>query len=254
MNRTYLVIVLICVTILASACGQSVAPAQNETNTAQTSSSSVAQTEDKDEEAATDNQQSEKYKGVMDSLEKEDYDSAIAEIEKIKKESKAQKYGDIDNYLVTVELTKDNFDEYFEFVTMQGKNAFNEYDGNVWVGLKSKKYDEGLVLYNLNDNHYNDVITIEYTHSANDWTETEQEKLTNILSFSTGYGCDYPESLSISPTGRIAGSKLTFIKKDFVESYEIEPISSPDQNSSQATITLKNGETYYASVNPDYPY
>lgn len=113
MNRTYLAIVLICVAILASACGQSVAPAQNETNTEQISSSSVAQTEKEGTEAVSDDEVPGKYDGVMDSLEKEDYDSAIAEIEKIKKESKAQKYGDIESYLVTVELTKDNFDEYF---------------------------------------------------------------------------------------------------------------------------------------------
>lgn len=254
MSRPYLAIALICVTILASACGQSVAPAQNETNTEQTSSSSVAQTEDKGTKAASDDQLSGKYDGVMDSLEKEDYDGAIAEIEKIKKESKAQKYGDIESYLVTTELTKDNFDEYFEFVTMQEKNAFDEYDGNVWIGLKSKKYDDGLILYNIYDNHYNDEITIEYAYNNGEWSDTNQEKLSSILHFGIGHGCDHPESFSLSSIERIAGSKITFIKKDFVESYEIEPFSSPDQHSSQATITLKNGESFYASVNPDYPY
>lgn len=64
----------------------------------------------------------------------------------------------------------------------------------------------------------------------------------------------FTELLSITSIERMTGSKITFIKKDFVESYGIEPISSPDQNSSQATITLKNGEFYDTRMNPDYPY
>lgn len=252
MRRTYLGIIVIIISILACACGQAASPVQAETKAEQTAS--AANTEAMEVEAGSDHQIQEKYSGLIDLLEKEDYDSAIAEIEKMKKASKAQKYGDVEDSLVTVELTKENFDEYFEFTTMLGKNAFGEYDDTIWAGLKSKKYDEGLILYNPYNKQMNDVITIEYTYGDDEWKNTGEGKLSDFLSFSDGFGGQDPETFSIVPTGRIAGSKITFIKKEFVESYEVEPFTSQDQHSSLATITLKNGESYTTSVNPDYLY
>lgn len=60
-------------------------------------------------------------------------------IDAMKAEALLQEYGNIEDYLVTVELTPENFDEYFEFVTIPSQNAFGEPDDTIWYGLRSKK-------------------------------------------------------------------------------------------------------------------
>ena len=70
-------------------------------------SSSPAQT---DGQAQADG----KYDEIIADLEEEDYDGAIDAITEMKKEAQAKAFGNIEDYLVTIELTKENFDEYFE--------------------------------------------------------------------------------------------------------------------------------------------
>ncbi len=48
--------------------------------------------------------------------------------------------------------------------------------------------------------------------------------------------------------------QVTFIKKDYVESYEIPEKETPDQQTVFAKITLKNGGIINRSVWPEYPY
>lgn len=258
MSKTYLGVFFICVCLVLSACGQSASPTQADTKAEQNAGEALTSGEDKETEPAAETsareQLLEKYGDVIDLLEKEEYDNAVAEIEKMKKDSKAAKYGDTADYLVSFELTADNFDEFFEFSTIQGKNAFGEDEDILWLGLKSKKYDEDLVFYRISDIEYNDDVTIEYTYNSSGWEQTSESTLSQLLSFNYGIGIDNNDSFSVEPTGRIAGSKITFIKKEFIESYEVEPISNQSQNITQATVTLKNGDVYYFSVNPDYLY
>ena len=132
MRKTYLGALVISIFLVLSACGQSVSPTQVDTKAAQNAGKAQTSGEDKETgpaaETSAREQLLEKYTGVINLLEKEDYDNAIAEIEEMKKASKAKKYGDIADYLVSFELTADNFDEFFEFSTIQGKNAFDEDD------------------------------------------------------------------------------------------------------------------------------
>ena len=260
MRKTYLGALVISIFLVLSACGQSVSPTQVDTKAAQNAGKAQTSGEDKETgpaaETSAREQLLEKYGDVIDLLEKEEYDNAVAEIEKMKKDSKAAKYGDIADYLVSFELTADNFDEFFEFSAIQGKNAFGENDDIIWFGLKSKKYDEDLVFYGITDREYNDNITIEYTYNSDGDASTDECALNDLLSFGRGIGGDNIniDSFSVEPTGRIAGSKITFIKKEFIESYDVEPVSDQSHINTQATITLINGDVYYLNVNPDHLY
>ena len=260
MRKTYLGALVICICLVLSACGQSASQTQVDTNAEQSAGEAQTISEDKDIETVAETSAKEKmlekYSNVIDFLEKEDYDNAIAEIEKMKKDSKSAKYGDVADYLVSFELTADNFDEFFEFAAIQGKNAFGEDEDTIWFGLKSKKYDEDLVFYGITDREYNDNITIEYTYNSDGDASTDECALNDLLSFSRGIGGDNinVDSFSIKPTGRIAGSKITFIKKEFIESYDIEPVLDQSHTNTQATVTLKNGDIYYLNVNPDHLY
>lgn len=258
MSKAYLGTFLICVCLVLSACGQSASKTQTGTNAEQSAGKAQTNQEENKTESVAETsareQLLEKYTGVINLLEKEDYDNAIAEIEEMKKASKAKKYGDIADYLVSFELTADNFDEFFEFSTIQGKNAFDEDDDIIWIGLKSKKYDEGLAFYRISDTQYNDDVTIEYTYNSGGWEQTSESGLDELLTFNYGVGIDHNDSFSVEPTGRIAGSKITFIKREFIESYDVEPIENKSQHITQATVTLKNGDVYYLNVNPDNLY
>lgn len=198
-----------------------------------------------------------KYDEIIADLEEEDYDGAIDAITEMKKESQAKAFGDIKDYLVTVELTKENFDEYFEWVSQEHVDAFGEKD-SVWWGFRSKKYDDGLILYRLEDVKYCDSILIEHTstyHNLDDSDQSVQEKdeLSSLLSM---ISWDVPmlDPVTLDSVDRIAGSKLTFIKKEFVESYDFKPFSFPEDSLGTETITLKNGEILTRASARDYPY
>ena len=258
MRKRILGVIFVCACLIVSACGQSASQAQAGSKAEQSAGEGQTISEEKDTEPSAEitakEQLLEKYSGVIDFLEKEDYDNAIVEIEKMKKDSKAAKYGDIADYLVSFELTPENFDEFFEFSFLQGKNAFGEDEDTIWFGLKSKKYDEGLVFYRIIDREYNDDVTNEYSYNSDGWEYTDDTTLSQLLSFNSGIGTDNIDAFSIEPTGRIAGSKITFIKNEFIESYDVKPFSNQSQHMTTATVTLKNGDFYYLDVNPDYLY
>lgn len=257
MRKIFLGVLVICICLVLIACGQSAPQTQADTKAEQSAGEAKTVSDNKDiepvAETSVEEQLLEKYGDVIDFLEKEDYDDAIAEIEKMKKESKSAKFGDIADYLVSFELTEDNFDEFFEFSTIQGKNAFGEDEDTIWIGLKSKKYDEDLVFYGITDREYNDNITIEYTYNSDGHASTDECDLNTLLSFGRGIGGNNNiASFSVEPTGRIAGSKITFIKKEFIESYDVEPILNQSHINTQATVTLKNGDVFNLYVNPEH--
>jgi hypothetical protein len=240
-----------------TACGQSSAKDQ-------TTESSVSNEQKSDSESnAVGNQTAEsedllvKYGTIIEALENNDYDGAVSSITSLKEEYLAETAGDINDYLVTVELTPENFNDYFEFVTIPGQNAFGERSDTLWVGVRSKKYDEGLILYDIEGAEHCDDITIEFITDLTESQEanTSQMRLAELLSFLSGFGGYGTEKDSLSyELSRIAGSKLTYIKKEYIDSYEIPPVSSPDLHSTESTVVLKNGESFNLWVNPDYPY
>ena len=91
MRKTYLGALVMCISLVLSACGQSASQTQAGTIAEQGAGEAQTITEDNNTEPVVDTsdeeQLLEKYTDVIDLLEKEDYDNAIAEIENMKKES-----------------------------------------------------------------------------------------------------------------------------------------------------------------------
>lgn len=210
-----------------------------------------------DEQTQTDG----KYDDIIADLEEENYDGAIATITEMKKEALAKTHTDMEKYLVTVELTPENFDEYFEVVVSPVVDAFGETDH--WVlGVRSKKYDDGLILYGLDDSDYCDSIELEFTLTYYDDNGTDKDQykcsLDDALALDAWSFWDVDSSITFDSLDRMVGSKLTFIKRDFVESYDILPAEHPedpeDSFYTTATITLKNGEVFDRMIARDYPY
>ena len=182
----------------------------------------------------------EKYPELIAYLESENYQSAEAYIHELSLQKKKEAADDIEEYLVPVDLTSENFEDYFEFVTPPKFNAFGEPDGH-YVGLKSKKYDEGLVVYSFDD------ITVEFSAESS----TSDFTIDALLSFGIG-GLDNVKDVSYA--GRITDGKVTFIKKEYVENYSIPESEKPDMKIVEAEVQLKNGEEIFRYIHPDYPY
>lgn len=201
-----------------------------------------------------------RYPEIADALDAGDYDGAIAAITEMKTEAMAQQAGDINDYLVTVELTPENFDEFFELYTMQFHNAFGEYYSSGCL-LRSLKYDEGLILYGLYDEEFCDAISFECVIGARTDSGTERQMESSIYRLS--FFLDTPEGVPgldedpsvvyfIGPISRMTGSKITYVRSEFVESVSIE--DNGDQYTTEI-VTLKNGETFsYQYPTGGYPY
>ncbi len=163
-----------------------------------------------------------------------------------KDDASDDKISEIDDYLVTVEINNDNFLDYFELVTEKAYNAFGEEENYIRCGVKSKAYEDGLILYDC------DSITVEYEISdTSGHPHKIENSLMSLLSITDSYtsGGDF-DAYTISFV-RTTSGKATFVKKEYAASYEVE--SQADE--STAKITLKNGEIlarYWA--NPECLY
>ena len=203
----------------------------------------------------------ERYPEIADALDAGDYDGAIAAITEMKTEAMAQEAGDINDDLVTVEITPENFDEYFDVYTVPVNNAFGEFEYSCWY-LRSRKYDEGLILYGLDDADYCDTISVEFVIRSTVDSGYEQlaepiiDELGSMLDSGGVLELSWDPSVafSLESISRMTGSKLTFVRSEYVESIELEERDKPDMSSTE-TITLKNGETFtYYYPRGGYPY
>lgn len=186
----------------------------------------------------------EKHSKLISYLESEDYQSAETYVHELVIQQKKEAAGDINDYLVKVNLDSKNFEEYFEFVTVPRYNAFGEPDENIGIGVKSKKYDEGLIVYSLDD------ITVENIFNS----FNSENKLQSLLSFGTSFSF-YPDDDNVlSYSGRITDGTVTFIKQEYVEDYPIPELKKPDDYYAETTIQLKNGEIITRYLYPEYPY
>lgn len=186
----------------------------------------------------------EKHSELVEYIEEENYPAAETYVHELYVEQKKAAAGDIADYLVTVELNSDNFEEYFEFVKVPRYNAFGELENGIGIGVKSLKYDEGLIIYSF------DEITVEYEIINNYKTDS---KLDSLLYFSlTSGGIKMDDELVY--TGRITEGTVTFLKREYVDSYPIPDFEKPDDSFVTTTIQLRNGETISRSMYPEYPY
>ena len=250
--KAYSLLILSCNCLLVCSCSQ--APVEPVVENPVTIEAESVQSIEITSEPSKEEQLYDKYEDIISSLEAENYDDAIKIINEKKNEAIKEKYGDIEDYLVTVELTPENFDDYFEFVAIERYNAFGEKTGSCPLGLKSKKYDEDMILYGLNDKNYCDDISVEFTYYVGGGSNTVSYSLRELLTFTRGIGASSADSITFKPTGRITGSKLTYLKKDYVDSYEMEEITNPQYFVTNAIVRYKNGQGFGFTVCPDYPY
>lgn len=207
----------------------------------------------------------EKYADVIDAMEAGDYDAALEAVKERRKNASPALNGDIEDYLVRVEITPENFADYFEFYHRPVLNAFGEDTGDIFFGLRSKAYDRGLILYHPDDPTWCDPVSVEYTWSGsynrNDpnalTTDTSDSALTSLLvghMLSGDASSHFAQTFQIVFTGRLTSGTLTFVRADYVLSYDIPEKSDPDASVVWASVVLMNGEQIGHTIVPDEPF
>ena len=175
-----------------------------------------------------------------------------------KKETKSEKVGPIEDYLVKVELTPENFNDYFEWECMHDLNDWGDITGGFYITLKSKAYDDGLIIYECPDDvkfekkeltsegdfgtdelsRYFGVNSDSYgTHL---WNESLDDGFNKEEKTCT-YGDIHP--ISCYELGRVKGT-ITFVKAEYIDHIEeYEFCTSGGHKEYYANIYLKNGES-----------
>lgn len=206
---------------------------------------SSSTTETTTESTTAEEPETSEYADLIEMLNNDDFDSAIDYVTNLKTEKMKEEAGDIADYLVTVDINDDNFSDYFECVKFKKYNSFGEEDTQMkGYGLKSLAYDEGLIFYNA------DGVNVEL--ATDGWKS--DDSLSSLLSNGcfVGSGSSFDE-LTVE-FSRVTDGTVTFVKSDYVDSYELEDYQNPDPHYKKAVITLKNGEVIERGTNPDYLY
>ena len=246
---TRLLLAGVCLIAMITGCagGNTAAPSEEKTATVASTNQAASVVENSDESMVTVPKEKadilEKYPDLISFLESEDYQSAETYVHDLVLQQKKEAAGDIDDYLVTVDLNSENFEDYFELVTVPRYNAFGEPVNEIQIGVKSKKYDEGLIVYSLDD------ITVEFNHSYDSECDLQTLLPFNFCSYS-----DSDADSALAYTGRITEGTVTFIKQEYVEDYPIPELKKPDDYNAETTIQLKNGEMITRYLYPEYPY
>lgn len=173
-----------------------------------------------------------------------EYESYPAAIEFVKKRQAAEAFaekGPIEDYLVTVELTTENFSDYFEWISIPSLDAFGE-ETDYWdIFWTSKVYQEGLVFYQSDAKYEMDGYEYELYLGSRRSTRD-------------------PEGWKAEKVENVSGS-VTFVKSDYVMEYTIDEDDPtfhrylPDDPSRSANVVLANGEFLYRFfVLPGYEY
>ena len=188
-----------------------------------------------------------KYEALLNLLETENYQGAESYIHNLVLQQKKESAGEMEDYLVTVDLNSDNFEDYFELVVLPEYNSFGEATGDFYYGFRSKMYDEGLIIYDMDEI----ALEVEYTDSYAPEDPYKMEgSLNELLTFNHGISKD----TTVKYAGRITDGTITFIKQEYVDEYVIPELESPSDRGALGTVKLLNGETISRFVVPDYPY
>ncbi len=177
--------------------------------------------------------------GAMDA---EDYSMAMNIIREKQIAKDVAEKGDIDDYLVTVDLTLENFDDYFAWKNFYKRNAFGEEMEYRYSSLlTSKVFDQGLILYDCDVKlGFTATVSADYfgskeNHSFDD-TQTWFAKTMPRCGGSSTEGVIYDLEKCDVTTTRVEGT-VTFVKADYVTDYAFD-----ESTSEIADITLVNGE------------
>ena len=194
----------------------------------------------------------EPYGDLLDAMDGEDYETAMGIVSEKQVAKQLAEKGDIDAYLVTVELTPENFGEYFEWKALYNVNTFGEEEPwCVQYELVSKAYEQGLILYRADaklsyTNAY--ACTAEDGYTFEDSFDGNYEWNSSYLpqnGMSGSQGMEYQlEKCTVTVT-RVEGT-VTFVKADYVTGYEVGEVTNG--HIQQGTVTLVNGETLPRSI------
>ena len=204
-------------------------------------------------QAACDAQQEtlDKYSDIIGAMDTEDYATAMSIISEKQIAKEIAEKGDIEEYLVTVELTVDNFDDYFEWKSFYNLNSFGEdMEESVTCVPVSKVYDEGLILYDT-DVKIGYTFSFSFLSSGRTHSESVEETREWSRSWLPSIGCGSSQGTKFLlekcqvDVNRVLGT-VTFVKSDYVTDYELGEIQ--DGASQTALITLVNGEQFTHSI------
>ena len=198
------------------------------------------------------------YTGLLEAMDAENYEAAMGIVSEKQIAKQLAEKGDIEEYLVTVELTVDNFGEYFEWKNLYSINTFGEEEPwNLQCALLSKAYEQGLILYKADVKlNYTLAFTFvtENGYTVDDSFESTQEWTDSYLP-STGCSAPQGSQYLLDECGvtmnRIEGT-ITFVKADYVTDYELGEVNNGYYQ--PGTVTLVNGETLHRSVKFGYKY
>lgn len=174
------------------------------------------------------------YQELVDLVAAGDYDAAIDYIQNLKVENGQALPEDLSEYLLEIEITKENFSDYFEIVHEPIKNAFGEDDPDqMRTFFASKMYDQGYYIYHMDDIpveadiwNYEDASTWVTTIGEYHMTDTAQH---SSQAFKDG------EVL------RVGSGKVVYIKKEAVIVEEQET-DSTDPSFHMAKLIIKHGD------------
>lgn len=178
-------------------------------------------------------------------LKEDDYEAAENYVHSLRVQEEKEAAGDIEDYLVKVDITEDNFFDYFDFVVYPYLNDFDELEFMA-MGIVSKKRDDGLVFYDDG----NVSFDVQVSGLSNNLVLTVGEGLNiwNMVGFDPNMS---EQSITLQ---RVAPGTVTFIEEEYVQSEEYEV---PNQNPSgweTNIIELKNGEILKRYTRTEHPY
>ncbi|MBR6350311.1 MAG: hypothetical protein IKR67_07175 [Lachnospiraceae bacterium] len=162
------------------------------------------------------------------------------------KKEETESVPDINDYLVTYDVSEENFDEFFEIVPVVEKYDENQEPEFYDILLVSKKYDEGLIYYDCEGGFFN----LDFKENNGTYSIIIGESFMQELFF-TGTGHIKAEFLDTAELVFNDNSlKMTYLKKDYVK--EITPVKQSYED--LYTIVLLDGTEIERSWRPDYPY
>lgn len=182
------------------------------------------------------------YSEIMEWIDYESYPAAIHYVEERQAAKAVAEKGPIEDYLVTVELTTENFEDYFEWKSFPDLDAFGEETGYTKCILTSKVFKEGLVFYQMDAKY-----VLEGFESENE------------LDFRSHFTWRDAKKAEAMKAVNVSGS-VTFVKSDYVREYTIYPDDaashtySPADPFRDANVALVNGENIFRSILPGYEY
>ena len=173
------------------------------------------------------------YQDLIDLMAAGDYDAAIDYIQNLKVENGQSLPEDLSEYLLEVEITKDNFSDYFEIVNEPIKNAFGEDDPDqMRTYFASKMYDQGYYIYRMDDIpveadiwNYEDASTWVTTIGEYHMTDTAQHSR---------------EAFKDGEVLQVGTGKVVYIKKDVVIVEEADA-GSTDPSYHMVKLIIKHG-------------